>query len=95
MGTIQNASLRDFLLPTALEVPKMEVGHEETPSPYNPLGMKGTGEAGAIPVGPLFASALEDALSDVTDFEILEIPLSHSRLWEILHANDPSSLPTK
>ena len=87
-GTIQNASLRDFLLPTALEVPKMEVGHEETPSPYNPLGMKGTGEAGAIPVGPLFASALEDALSDVADFEILEIPLSHSILWEILHAND-------
>jgi aerobic carbon-monoxide dehydrogenase large subunit len=87
-GTIQNASLRDFLLPTALEVPKMDVGHEETPSPYNPLGMKGTGEAGAIPVGPLFASALEDALSDVTDFEILEIPLSHSRLWEILHRND-------
>jgi aerobic carbon-monoxide dehydrogenase large subunit len=87
-GTIQNASLRDFLLPTALEVPKMEVGHEETPSPYNPLGMKGTGEAGAIPVGPLFASALEDALSPLTDFEILEIPLSHSILWEILHAKD-------
>jgi carbon-monoxide dehydrogenase large subunit len=88
-GTIQNASLRDFLLPTALEVPHMEVGHEETPSPYNPLGMKGTGEAGAIPVGPLFASALEDALSDLAEFEILEIPLSHSRLWEILHTGDP------
>ena len=87
-GTIQNASLRDFLLPTALEVPKMDVGHEETPSPYNPLGMKGTGEAGAIPVGPLFASALEDALFDVADLEILEIPLSHSRLWEIVHAHD-------
>jgi len=85
-GTIQNASLRDFLLPTAQEVPAMEVGHEETPSPYNPLGMKGTGEAGAIPVGPLFASALEDALSDLADFEILEIPLSHSILWGITQA---------
>ncbi len=39
-----------------------EVVHEETPSPLNPIGVKGAGEAGAIPVGPLFAQAVEDAL---------------------------------
>ncbi len=79
-GRIRNANLRDFLLPTALEVPRMECGHEETPSPLNPIGVKGTGEAGAIPVGPLFAQALDDALS-AYDLEIRDIPLNSSCLW--------------
>ncbi len=61
-GQLLNASLADYLLPTALEVPRMELGHTVTPSPLNPLGIKGAGEAGAIPVGPLFAQAIEDAL---------------------------------
>jgi CO/xanthine dehydrogenase Mo-binding subunit len=73
----------DFLLPTALDVPPVEVGHLETPSPLNPLGIKGAGEAGAIPVGALFAQALEDALQ-VPGLEILEIPLNPSRLWELV-----------
>src|SRR5574341_2203530 len=60
----------------------IETGHGETLSPLNPMGVKGAGEAGAIPVGPLFAQALEDALYDV-DFEILEIPLNSNRLWEL------------
>ena len=61
-GQLLNASLADYLLPTALEVPRMELDHTVTPSPLNPLGIKGAGEAGAIPVGPLFAQAIEDAL---------------------------------
>jgi CO/xanthine dehydrogenase Mo-binding subunit len=75
-----NATFMDYLLPTALDVPSLVIGHEETPSPLNPLGIKGAGEAGAIPVGPLFAQAVEDALGDM-GLEILEIPLSPSRLW--------------
>ena len=61
-GQLLNASLADYLLPTALEVPHMEIAHTVTASPLNPLGIKGAGEAGAIPVGPLFAQAIEDAL---------------------------------
>ena len=61
-GQLLNASFMDYLLPTAADVPHVDVGHEETPSPLNPMGVKGAGEAGAIPVGPLFAQALEDAL---------------------------------
>ncbi len=61
-GQLLNASLADYLLPTALEVPRMELAHTVTTSPLNPLGIKGAGEAGAIPVGPLFAQAIEDAL---------------------------------
>ncbi|MFQ5948631.1 MAG: molybdopterin cofactor-binding domain-containing protein, partial [Acidimicrobiia bacterium] len=81
-GQLLNASFMDFLLPTALDVPRIETGHQETPSPLNPLGIKGAGEAGAIPVAPLFAQAVEDALGDPR-FEIREIPLSPSRLWEL------------
>jgi len=81
-GQILNATFMDYLLPTALDVPHIEIGHEETPSPLNELGIKGAGEAGAIPVGPLFLQALEDALGDES-FEILEIPLSPNRLWEL------------
>ena len=84
-GQLMNASFMDYLLPTALDVPRVEIGHEETPSPLNPLGVKGAGEAGAIPVGPLFAQALEDALA-IPGLEILEIPLNPSRLWELARA---------
>jgi CO/xanthine dehydrogenase Mo-binding subunit len=84
-GQLLNASFMDYLLPTALDVPRIETGHGETPSPLNPLGVKGAGEAGAIPVGPLFAQAVEDALA-VPGLEILEIPLSPSRLWELVEA---------
>ncbi len=82
-GQLLNASFMDFLLPTALDVPRVETGHCETPSPLNPLGVKGAGEAGSIPVGPLFAQAVEDALA-IDGFEILEIPLDPCRLWELV-----------
>jgi len=83
-GQLLNASLADYLLPTALEVPRMELAHTTTPSPLNPLGIKGAGEAGAIPVGPLFAQAIEDALQlKRKNVELLEIPLSPSRLFEL------------
>lgn len=83
-GQLLNASFMDYLLPTTDTVPRIETDHVETPSPLNPLGIKGAGEAGAIPVGPLFAQAIEDALHNA--IEILEIPLSPSRLYELTSA---------
>ncbi|MFQ5409453.1 MAG: molybdopterin cofactor-binding domain-containing protein [Anaerolineales bacterium] len=80
-GQLLNGTFMDFLIPTALDVPRVDVGHEVTPSPLNPLGVKGAGEAGAIPTGALFAQAVEDALEN--RIEILEIPLSPNRLWEL------------
>jgi len=83
-GQLLNASLADYLLPTALDVPRMELAHTVTRSPLNPLGIKGAGEAGAIPGGPLFAQAIEDALDlKAQGVELLEIPLSPSRLFEL------------
>jgi len=84
-GQLLNGTFMDYHLPTSLDVPRIETAHGETLSPLNPMGVKGAGEAGAIPVGPLFAQALEDALYDV-DFEILEIPLNSNRLWEIVNS---------
>jgi CO/xanthine dehydrogenase Mo-binding subunit len=84
-GQLLNASFMDYLLPTADTMPRIETDHVETPSPLNPLGIKGAGEAGAIPVGPLFAQAVEDALAEFK-LEILEIPLSPNRLFELLQA---------
>lgn len=83
-GTILNASFMDYLLPTALDIPRIETVHLVTPSPLNPLGIKGAGEAGAIPVGPLFAQAIEDAIHDV-NLEITRIPLSPNRLWDLVN----------
>jgi carbon-monoxide dehydrogenase large subunit len=83
-GQLLNATLADFLLPTALDVPRIELGHTVTPSPLNPLGIKGVGEAGAIPGGALFAQALEDALElPARGRELNEIPLDPCRLWEL------------
>jgi aerobic carbon-monoxide dehydrogenase large subunit len=80
-GQLLTGTFMDYLLPTSMEVPGIISGHTVTTSPLNPLGIKGAGEAGAIPVGPLFAQAVEDALGQ--PFEILEIPLSPNRLWEL------------
>lgn len=81
-GQLLSGSFMDYLLPTATDVPRIAVDHISTPSPLNALGTKGAGEAGAIPVGPLFAQAVEDALGK-EGLEILEIPLSPSRIWEL------------
>lgn len=86
-GQLLNGSFMDFLIPTSGDVPRMEVGHEVTPSPLNPLGIKGAGEAGAIPVAPLFAQAIEDALAH-TGIEILEIPLNPHLLWKLVEATE-------
>ena len=83
-GQILNASLMDYLVPRSTDMPpRIEIGHQETKSPLNPMGSKGVGEAGAIPIPSLFAQAIEDALSD-TGIEILEMPLSPNRLFELV-----------
>jgi carbon-monoxide dehydrogenase large subunit len=84
-GQLLNGTFMDYLLPTSLDVPPIIIGHEETPSPLNPLGVKGAGEAGAIPVGPLFCQAVENALG-IEGLELREIPLSPNRLWTLVNA---------
>ena len=82
-GQLLNASFMDFLMPTAVEVPEIEIAHIETPSPLNPLGVKGVGEAGTIPVAALVAEAIEDALAPF-GVRIHEMPLSPARVRELI-----------
>jgi len=57
------STLADYLLVTATEMPPVELGHLESPTPLNPLGVKGVGECGVVPIAAAVASAIEDALS--------------------------------
>ena len=84
-GQPLTTTFMDFLIPTAMEVPEVEIHHLETPSPLNPLGMKGVGEAGAIPVPALVAEAIDDALAPL-GVRIREMPLDPNRLREIIDA---------
>jgi len=79
-GQLQNASFMDFLMPYVSEVPeRIEIDHLQTPSPLNPLGVKGAGEAGVIPGAALFAAAIEDA----EQLPITSMPISPSDLFEL------------
>jgi carbon-monoxide dehydrogenase large subunit len=79
-GQLRNASFMDFLMPYVTELPeRIELGHQQTPSPLNPLGIKGAGEAGVIPVSAVLAAAVEDA----TGLRITRMPLSPSQLYDL------------
>ncbi|MGN6574048.1 MAG: aerobic carbon-monoxide dehydrogenase large subunit [Nocardioides sp.] len=78
-GQLLNASFMDFLMPYASEVPEIEIDHLVTPSPLNPLGVKGAGEAGVIPGAAAIAAAIEDAEGIV----ITRMPISPSELFEL------------
>ncbi len=78
-GQLRSGTYMDFLIPYATEVPHIDTDHVETPSPLNPLGIKGAGEAGAIPTPSALASAIEDALSPL-GIHITQVPLTPSML---------------
>ncbi|HEX7744103.1 MAG TPA: aerobic carbon-monoxide dehydrogenase large subunit [Micromonosporaceae bacterium] len=88
-GQLLNASYMDFLIPYASEVPKIETDHLETPSPLNPLGVKGAGEAGVIPGAAVIAAAIEDA----EGFRIDKMPISPSELWELRRRHEAGEVP--
>jgi carbon-monoxide dehydrogenase large subunit len=79
-GNLTNASFMDFLMPYLSEVPTPTIGHIETPSPLNPLGIKGAGEAGVIPGSACLAAAIEDAVGVRID----RMPISPPELWAMI-----------
>jgi len=82
-GQLQNASFMDFLMPYASEVPAVGIDHQETPSPLNPLGIKGAGEAGVIPGSAAIASAVEDAVGR----RIAAMPISPTELYDLMRSD--------
>ncbi|MPZ74811.1 MAG: molybdopterin-dependent oxidoreductase, partial [Nitriliruptorales bacterium] len=83
-GQLLNASFMDFLMPYSTEVPVVETDHLQTPSPLNPLGIKGAGEAGVIPGAAVLAAAIEDA----EGIPITRMPISPSELYELRRAHE-------
>lgn len=77
------ASFMDYLLPTAAEIPLMELTHMETPSPLNPAGIKGAGESGTIPAHQAIVAAVEDALAPF-GVRIREFPLNPARIRRLV-----------
>ena len=73
----------DYLLPSATDVPKIELKFVEYPSPLNPLGVKGVGEAGCVPAAAAIISAIENALSPF-GVHIDEYPVTPARLFSLL-----------
>lgn len=77
----------EYLLPTATDIPKVEMHHLFSPSPLNPLGVKGAGEGGTIPAAAAIVSAIEDAISDTGIF-LTQAPMTPPRLFEILNKSN-------
>jgi CO/xanthine dehydrogenase Mo-binding subunit len=78
-GQPLTASFMDYLLPTAQEVPRFEIGHVETPSPFTEYGVKGGGEGGRMIAPAALASAVEDALAPL-GVRIDELPMTPERI---------------
>jgi carbon-monoxide dehydrogenase large subunit len=91
-GQLLTGSLADYLMPTASDFPVVRaVALEEKPAPHNPLGAKGAGEGGIIPVGGVVANAVAAALRPL-GVEPRELPLSPARVWEMIAARRAGSL---
>ena len=85
-GQFLTASLADYLLPTATDFPNVRaIVLEDSPSPNNPLGAKGAGEGGIVPVGGVVANAVAAALAPL-GIEPRELPLSPPRIWQLIEA---------
>jgi carbon-monoxide dehydrogenase large subunit len=84
-GQPLTTNLADYLLVTSTEMPPVEIGHRESPTPLNPLGAKGIGEAGVMPIPAAIASAVEDALSPF-NVRIRQFPIRPNDLAALLDA---------
>src|SRR5262249_50204846 len=78
-GQLLSGSLMDYALPTAVDVPAMAIVHQHSPSPLNPLGVKGVGEGGAVAPPAAVANAVCDALAPFA-LELNATPLRPEQL---------------
>jgi carbon-monoxide dehydrogenase large subunit len=83
-GNPQNANLVTYCIPAASELPPIEVVNMETPTPINPLGVKGIGESGTIGATPAVHNAVIDALSPY-GVRHLDMPLNGETVWRAIH----------
>jgi carbon-monoxide dehydrogenase large subunit len=89
-GQALASSFLDYPLPSAREMPRLELFHMTTPSPVNPLGVKGAGEAGTLPVPAAVANAIEDALRPF-GVRVNRLPLNPARISDLVAESTPEA----
>jgi carbon-monoxide dehydrogenase large subunit len=82
-GTLMTSNLTEYAVPTAIEIPEFITDSTVTPSPHNPLGVKGVGETGTIAATPAVVNAVVDALSHMGVIHI-DMPLTQEKIWELI-----------
>jgi carbon-monoxide dehydrogenase large subunit len=87
-GQLVTGTLMDYLPPTAADVPRVDIAHIETPSPYTEGGIKGMGEGGVIAAPAAIANAVADALSEFSP-RVNRVPLTPERVLAMIDASRP------
>src|SRR4029077_1677219 len=82
-GQLITGELTDYALPRASRMPWIESSHTETPTPVNPLGVKGVGEAGTIGCSPAVVNSVVDALSPL-GVKHIDMPLTPEKIWKLI-----------
>jgi carbon-monoxide dehydrogenase large subunit len=82
-GNLLTSTLSDYAVPTAVEIPRIESSFMYTPSPHNPIGVKGVGEAGSIAAPSAIVNAVVDALSGLGITHI-DMPLKPENIWKVV-----------
>jgi 2-furoyl-CoA dehydrogenase large subunit len=90
-GGFLSGTLAEYLMPTACEVPDPIIVHLQTPSPYTPLGAKGVGEGNNMSTPVCVANAMADALRPSRDVADIRLPLTPSRILELMALSEPSA----
>ena len=83
-GQLLTGEFMDYPIPRASDIPQYVLGHTVTPTPVNPLGIKGVGEAGTIGATPAIANAVLDALAPL-GIRHLDLPLTPEKVWRALN----------
>jgi carbon-monoxide dehydrogenase large subunit len=89
-GQLLTATLMDYTIPTAVEMPNFDIEHQETPSPFTPLGQKGAGESGVGSALGALCSGIEDAFPEL-DLRITALPLTPHRVWRAIREAGPAT----
>jgi len=88
-GRVLNTTFADYLVPTAMDVPPMDVGLAEVPDPTGPFGAKGVGEPSLLPTAPAIVNAIYDAVG----VRLHELPVTAERVLAALRAQSPARQP--
>ena len=89
IGQLLTGSLMEYAAPKAADLPMFELDHTVTPTPHNPLGAKGVGEAGCVGAPQAVVNAVLDALSPL-GIKSLDMPLRPEKVWRAIRGATPT-----